>query len=67
MERKFNEYFKNISSCSYCKIIFIQDFAVFDFLRTKYYKSNGTIQQKIVLFFCGAAAGITALSATTPI
>lgn len=67
MERQQLEYFKNFSSCCYRTKYIIQDFAVFDFLRTRYYKQDGTWQQKIRLFVCGAIAGICSLSATTPI
>ena len=67
MERQYNERVENIPSCCYRKFVFIQDFAVFDFLRGKYYKADGTWQQKVVLFFCGASAGICSLTATTPI
>lgn len=42
MERKQFEYFENFSSCGYRTKYIIQDFAVFDFLRTRYYKQDGT-------------------------
>lgn len=67
MERKYNECVENIPSCRYRKSVFIKDFAVFDYLRGKYYKADGSWQQKAVLFFCGASAGICSLTATTPI
>jgi hypothetical protein len=64
MERKFDEYLPNISSCSNSFDYNIKDFAVFDFLRGRFYENNGTVKQKIILFFCGSVAGICALTAT---
>jgi hypothetical protein len=41
---------------------------VFDYLRHHYYNPNEkTLKQKLILFGCGAAAGITSMTATTPI
>jgi len=45
----------------------MQDFAVFDFMRGKFYKKDGSIWQRIVLFGCGSIAGICALTATDPL
>ena len=44
-----------------------QDFAVFDFLRTNFYRHDGSGEQKIRLFLCGAIAGVCTLTATTPV
>ena len=45
----------------------MKDFAVFDYLRTRFYKNNGSLKQQIVLFSCGAFAGVSSLTITTPI
>ena len=67
MERKYGERRKNLSPCCHRILLLIQDFAVFDYLRGKFYTQDGTIKSKITLFFCGAIAGITALTCTTPL
>lgn len=45
----------------------MKDFAVFDFLRGKLYKNDGTFLQKVILFMCGSVAGICALTVTDPL
>lgn len=45
----------------------IQDFSIFDYLRRRFYKKDGTNIQQIVLFACGATAGVTSLTVTTPL
>lgn len=45
----------------------MKDFATFDYLRGRFYKNDGSNKQKIVLFLCGAAAGISSLTLTTPL
>lgn len=45
----------------------MQDFAVFDYLRHKFYNPNErTLRQKVILFACGAVAGICSMTCTTP-
>jgi len=36
-------------------------------LRGRFYKEDGSFEQKITLFLCGATAGVCTLTATTPI
>ena len=45
----------------------IKDFAVFDYMRTRFYINDGSLKQQIVLFGCGAIAGVSSLTVTTPI
>ena len=45
----------------------MKDFSVFDFLRTRYYRKDGTLKQQVTLYLCGACAGITSLTLTTPL
>lgn len=49
------------------KDMMIQDFSVFDYTRNRFYKKDGSSMQQIVLFLCGATAGISSLTLTTPL
>lgn len=40
---------------------------MFDWLRGRFYKNDGSFLQKTILFFCGSFAGICALTATDPL
>jgi len=40
---------------------------VFDYTRNRFYKKDGSSMQQIVLLLCGATAGISSLTLTTPL
>jgi hypothetical protein len=40
---------------------------VFDYLRQRFYRNDGTTRQQVQLFLCGALAGVTSLTVTTPL
>lgn len=67
MERKSSQRRENIPARSHCTPSKTKDFAVFDYLRHHYYTKDGTFKQQIVLFCCGAVAGVSSLTVTTPI
>lgn len=68
MERKHYEHLSNVPSCSYCNIHFTKDFAVFDYMRGRFYtKEDKSIKNRIILFFCGSISGLCALTATDPL
>lgn len=67
MEREHNECDPYFSPLCHRKLSSTQDFGVFDFLRARYYKKDDSLRQKIHLFFCGALAGMSSLTATLPL
>ena len=67
MERKPYEHRTSLPQCSYRNVFNIQDFTVLDYLRTRYYRKDGTPFMQMVLYLCGASAGLTSLTITTPL
>ena len=58
---------QDVSACCHCTFSLTQDFAVFDFLRGIFYKSDGTAWHRVALFMSGSVAGVCALTATDPL
>lgn len=68
MERESAERRKDLPTCCYSnQMHYVKDFSVFDYLRRRFYKKDGSNQQQVVLFLCGATAGISSLTLTTPL
>ena len=67
MEREPIECRQDFPTRGHCTILSIKDFATFDYLRGKFYKKDDSAHQKIVLFLCGATAGLSSLTITTPL
>lgn len=67
MERKYYERRSSFSQCSSRNALNIQDFSVFDYLRTRFYTNDGSFSQQIRLYLCGATAGLTSLTLTSPL
>ena len=68
MARKSNECNESVSACRYSNYFHkLKDFACFDALRKIFYKKDSSVKSKIILFFCGAASGATAITVTTPV
>jgi len=67
MERQSTQCRQDIPPCCHRNASPIKDFAVFDYLRAHFYIKDGSFNQQIVLFLCGATAGVSSLTVTTPI
>ena len=58
---------QDVSTCCHRKQTLTQDFATFDYLRGKFYTKDGSLKARIILFWCGALAGVVALTCTDPL
>ena len=68
MEGELDEYLSDVSSCCYCTSLYFKDFAVFDYLRGKFYqKQDKSFKNRVILFLCGSLSGLCALTATDPL
>ena len=67
MAREPHERSPSVSSFSDSKAKNIKDFAVFDFVRKRFYVNDGSARSKAILYMCGASAGCSAITITTPL